>query len=234
MPQGCPFLVSQGGGWRLDVPSRDHRCAAVSPPAALSLEKQQRLCLTNAHVDCATYLASLAARERALGRRARCARLAGASPDDDRDRGLRRPASACPRAHPGPAAVAGDSRGLLVTTLFTLGVSGLRRWRRDAARRRRPSHATTAAPVPRRPTASRARPRTPTGAPDARASPAPSAEAGSRPSDDVPDLQVKSGDTLSGIASRSGPRRVPSPTSTAQHAHDAARRAGPEIPNPAP
>ena len=64
---GCPFLLSEAGGWRLDMPSRDHRCAAFSPPAPLAPEKQSRLCLTEAHLECATYLASVAARETRLG-----------------------------------------------------------------------------------------------------------------------------------------------------------------------
>ena len=64
---GCPFLMSEAGGWRLDVPSRDHRCAAFSPAAPLAPEKQSRLCLTETHVTCATYLASVAAREARLG-----------------------------------------------------------------------------------------------------------------------------------------------------------------------
>src|SRR3954469_8155947 len=64
---GCPFLLSEAGGWRLDTPSRDHRCAAFSPPAPLAPEKQLRLCLTDTHVTCATYLASVAAREARLG-----------------------------------------------------------------------------------------------------------------------------------------------------------------------
>ena len=65
--RGCPFLVAETGGWRLDVPSRAHRCGAVSPPAPLSPEKQARLCLTAAHLTCATLQASLAAREARLG-----------------------------------------------------------------------------------------------------------------------------------------------------------------------
>jgi len=66
-PAGCPFLLAEAGGWRLDVPSRDHRCAAFSPPAPLAPEKQARLCLTEGHAACATYLASVAAREARLG-----------------------------------------------------------------------------------------------------------------------------------------------------------------------
>ena len=64
---GCPFLVSEAGGWRLDIPSRDHRCAAFSPAAPLAPEKQARLCLTDSHLTCATYLASVSAREVRLG-----------------------------------------------------------------------------------------------------------------------------------------------------------------------
>jgi len=45
-PAGCPFLLAEAGGWRLDAPSRDHRCAAFSPAAPLAPEKQARLCLT--------------------------------------------------------------------------------------------------------------------------------------------------------------------------------------------
>jgi LysM repeat protein len=65
--RGCPFLVAEAGGWRLDVPSRAHRCGAVSPPAPLSPEKQARLCLTAAHLTCATLQASQAARGARLG-----------------------------------------------------------------------------------------------------------------------------------------------------------------------
>jgi LysM repeat protein len=66
-PAGCPFLLSEAGGWRLDIPSKDHRCAAFSPPAPLAPEKQSRLCLTEGHAACATYIASIAAREARLG-----------------------------------------------------------------------------------------------------------------------------------------------------------------------
>src|SRR5215213_10075194 len=66
-PRGCPFLLSESGGWRLDLPSREHRCAAFVPSAALSPEKQTRLCLTAEHSGCPTYLASLAARTARLG-----------------------------------------------------------------------------------------------------------------------------------------------------------------------
>jgi len=66
-PAGCPFLLAEAGGWRLETPSKDHRCAAFSPPAPLAPEKQARLCLTEGHTACATYVASVAAREARLG-----------------------------------------------------------------------------------------------------------------------------------------------------------------------
>src|SRR5436309_11045223 len=125
--RGCPFLIAEPGGWRLDMPSRDHRCAAFSPTAPLAPEKQARLCLTSGHVTCATYLASVAAREARLG----------AAPTDRATRwGLARTTSVI--EDPGGMgsrllAAALDRRRwpaipafLLVLTLFALAVSGFR------------------------------------------------------------------------------------------------------------
>jgi len=125
--RGCPFLMSEEGGWRLDMPSRDHRCAAFSPPAPLAPEKQARLCLTSSHLTCATYLASLAARETRLG----------SAPTNRATRwGLARTTSVI--QDPGGIrtrvlGVALDRRRwpaipavLLVVTLFVLAVTGLR------------------------------------------------------------------------------------------------------------
>ena len=65
----CPYLASVGRAWVASAPARDHRCEAVAPAAALSSEKQQRLCLTTRHTTCATYLAALEARDERLGGR---------------------------------------------------------------------------------------------------------------------------------------------------------------------
>jgi hypothetical protein len=125
--RGCPFLISEDGGWRLDMPSRDHRCAAFTPPAPLAPDKQARLCLTTSHLTCATYLASLAARETRLG-----------SPPADRATrwGLARTTTVI--EDPGGIrtrllGLALDRRRwpaipalLLVITLFTLAISGIR------------------------------------------------------------------------------------------------------------
>lgn len=54
----CPYLVGRSGDWRGADPSREHRCAAVDPPAALTSEKQRRLCLGSGHRDCSTFLAA--------------------------------------------------------------------------------------------------------------------------------------------------------------------------------
>jgi LysM repeat protein len=56
----CPYLVADGSEWRSASPSRDHRCGAVAPPVALAVDKQRRLCVTNRHVSCPTFLAATA------------------------------------------------------------------------------------------------------------------------------------------------------------------------------
>ncbi len=214
MPQGCPFLVAEAGGWRLDVPSRDHRCAAVSPPAALTPEKQTRLCLTGAHTNCATYLASLSARETRVG--------APVAPVTDRTTrwGLARTTTVIQDAGGLRSRVIGLvlDRGrwpaipavLLVVTLLVLAISGLRgggatpvatatpsRPASTAAATARPSTAPSTAPstsaVPE-PTSSSA----PTMAPTARPTTSPG------PTETFRTYKVKSGDTLSGIASDFG------------------------------
>jgi LysM repeat protein len=59
----CPFLLAGDGAWRSAEATGDHRCTAVFPPAALTTEKQRRLCLTPSHESCATFVAALAGRE---------------------------------------------------------------------------------------------------------------------------------------------------------------------------
>jgi LysM repeat protein len=65
--RACPFLIAESGDWRLGVPTREHRCAALVPLASLTFEKQARLCLRAAHETCATYGAARAAREERTG-----------------------------------------------------------------------------------------------------------------------------------------------------------------------
>ena len=205
MPRGCPFLLAEGGGWRLDVPSRDHRCAAVSPPAALSLEKQTRLCLTAAHTSCATYLASLSARGTRLGIPApvRATRwgLARTTTVIEDAGGLRARVTGFlldRRRWPAIPAV------ILVTTLVVLAVSGLRGGGATPVATAIPTRAAvTAAPTLRpsaAPTGTAAPEATPTSAPSA--APSPTAVASTGPVATFRTYKVKSGDTLSAIANR--------------------------------
>jgi LysM repeat protein len=62
----CPYLAAAGGGWRALEATRDHRCAALDPPAAVALDKQRRLCLAGAHVRCPTFIAAREARDAVL------------------------------------------------------------------------------------------------------------------------------------------------------------------------
>ena len=56
----CPYLVAADATWRGSQPTRDHRCGATQPPAALAIAKQRDLCLTSTHVNCATFVAAQA------------------------------------------------------------------------------------------------------------------------------------------------------------------------------
>jgi LysM repeat protein len=208
-PRGCPFLLAESGGWRLDLPSRDHRCAAFAPPAPLSPEKQTRLCLTAEHTACPTYLAS---------RAARTARL-GSTPGDRATRwGLARTTTVI--EDPGGVrawliGTALDRRRwpaipavLLVTALFTLAVSGF------GADLPSSSVATASPGAPTPPTSTRATATAPPPTPaptSAAASPtsaptaAPTAAPTPAPTSAEPEFQtytVQSGDTLSAIAAR--------------------------------
>jgi LysM repeat protein len=208
LPSGCPFLLAEGGGWRLGLPSRDHRCAAFSPPAPLSPEKQARLCLTPTHTACATYIASLSARTSRLGapspERATRWGLARTTTVIEDPGGLRARAAAFlldRRRWPAIPAV------LLVTTLFTLALSGFRGGSSiPASSSPSPGHlgTTPATAPPRTPapsTGGTAEPSEPatTPRPTPRPSATPRGTAG--PVETFRTYRVKSGDTLSSIAS---------------------------------
>lgn len=62
----CPYLTSSGGSWRVATPSRDHRCAAIDPPAPQSTDKQRIHCLSTEHVECPTFRAARSARTATL------------------------------------------------------------------------------------------------------------------------------------------------------------------------
>ena len=61
----CPYLLASNGEWRSASASRDHRCHAVAPAALLATEKQRRLCLVTEHTGCSTYRAATAVLEEA-------------------------------------------------------------------------------------------------------------------------------------------------------------------------
>jgi LysM repeat protein len=54
----CPYLRADDAAWRSAYASREHRCAAVQPPARLTARKQRSLCLQPSHVSCATFVAA--------------------------------------------------------------------------------------------------------------------------------------------------------------------------------
>jgi LysM repeat protein len=206
---GCPFLVSEVGGWRLDMPSRDHRCAAFSPAAPLAPEKQARLCLTESHLTCATYLASVSARE---------ARLGAPPPERATRWGLARTTTVIEDPGGIPSRLITTIRDrrrwpaipalLLVTGLFVLAVSGFRGFlpATGAVATPSPSPAPVVAastptpeptvppptPTPALPSPTPALTLPPTGTPPPTANPKPTFRT----------YTVRSGDTLSGIAAR--------------------------------
>jgi LysM repeat protein len=211
-PRGCPFLLADGGGWRLDIPSREHECTAVSPAAALSLEKQARLCLTAAHTSCATYVASMEARGTRLGI---------AAPAHATRWGLTRTTAVIQDAGGMRSRVSSaiTDRGrwpavpavLLLTGLIVLGLSGLRGTPASsiatppatgpviaATATAQPTAQHTAVPGTEAPTAE------PTAPPSAAATAKPSIVPPPTPAASFRTYTVKNGDTLSAIASKFG------------------------------
>ena len=210
-PRGCPFLLADAGGWRLDLPSNDHRCAAFVPPAPLSPEKQTRLCLTAEHTSCATYLASLAARTARLGStsgdratRWGLARTTTVIEDPGGVRAWLLGAALDRRRWPAVPAI------LLVTTLFTLALSGFRAdlptsqvatASPGASTPPAPTSApATPAPATATPTTAPSEPATGTPSPTTAPTAAPTPVASPGPT--FRTYRVEPGDTLSAIAAR--------------------------------
>jgi LysM repeat protein len=204
-PRGCPFLLAESGGWRLDLPSRDHRCAAFVPPAPLSPEKQTRLCLTAEHSACPTYLASLAARTARLGSTAGdratrwgLARTTTVIEDPGGVRAWLIGAALDRRRWPAIPAV------LLVTALFTLAVSGFGADLPSSSVASASPGTPTTPPSTRAPATAAPVTAAPTSA-LASATVAPTAEPTPEPTSAEPTLRtytIRSGDTLSAIAAR--------------------------------
>jgi LysM repeat protein len=208
-PRGCPFLLAESGGWRLDLPSRDHRCAAFVPPAPLSPEKQTRLCLTTEHIACPTYLASLAARTARVGStpgdratRWGLARTTTVIEDPGGVRAWLLGAALDRRRWPAIPAV------LLVTALATLAVSGFGADGPSSSAATASPGAPTTPPSTSAPATAAAATAAPTAPPtSAPASPTagPTAAPTPAPTSAKPTFRtytVESGDTLSAIAAR--------------------------------
>jgi LysM repeat protein len=203
----CPFLVAAAGAYRMNVPDREHRCAAFIPATSLAVSKQARLCLTANHVGCATFIASTSARQARVGTGERIERagrwgLARTMPVVEEVGGLRATLGALigdRRTWPAIPAI------LLATLLLALGLSGS--WGQTpitAVASPTPTPRGPVTPLPSRPPSTQTAP-TPTPLPSAPSpTPAPSvpATASPTPSPAYTTYRVKSGDTLSGIASR--------------------------------
>jgi LysM repeat protein len=205
--QACPFLIAAAGAYRLNVPDREHRCAAFVPATSLALTKQARLCLTANHVGCATYIASTSARQARVGAGERIERagrwgLARTMPVVEDVGGIRATLGALlgdRRTWPAIPAV------LLATLLLALGLSGS--WGQSPITAVASPTPTPRGPVTPNPSAGAA-----TGSPPAAPAPTPSAAPSVSPTPEVTPLasatptpafttyRVKTGDTLYDIA----------------------------------
>jgi LysM repeat protein len=58
----CPYLLVPGASWRATRALREHRCTAIVPIEAPTLETQRALCLTSAYPTCPRFEAALDAR----------------------------------------------------------------------------------------------------------------------------------------------------------------------------
>ena len=212
----CPYLISDDGGWRSVQPTRDHRCGATTPPAALAVAKQREICLASAHRSCATFLAADAL-ERAPGTLAQRADEGGFWPSTRGTILALEPPRSRASVLPGASGRAGGQAmlvGLMVLAFLVLVIARTSPPSTSGAPASADpggvvaSAAATATAAPRA-TATPGQTASPTAAasPSQAASPAPSAAPSSRPgASALPPgatrYKVKSGDTLSSIAAR--------------------------------
>ena len=159
-PRGCPFLVAEAGGWRLDAARRATIAARPSPRRPRSRPRSRPGSASRRRTRAAppTLRPRSPARERLGAAPVRRSDALGPRPDDDRHRGSRgRPRAARSRRVLDRRRWPAIPAVLLVTTLFVLALSGFRGrragrrpWRpraRAATRQRRPRRAR---PTPRR------------------------------------------------------------------------------------
>jgi hypothetical protein len=206
----CPYLFVPGASWRATRPLREHRCMAVSPIDAPTMEMQRGVCLTAAYATCPLFEAALDARrarwsgspESLAAFEARVARRVPRVAPVALDR---------PSAIAGPLSLLGGSRRVARVALAAamVGAAGLLLAARFAG-----GGGIGASPEPTTPAAiatptealasSSASPSLP-----ATSTPSPSPAASSAPAKTPKPATthryiVKSGDTLSGIAKRLG------------------------------
>jgi hypothetical protein len=191
----CPYLASAEGSWRSALPTRDHRCTALLPPAPQPADKQRRHCLVAAHVECPTYRAA---------RTARAAALAGGGDGSAIERAER---TRRPIAHPAPVVLepprlldqalrfrmdrAPGQIALVALMIVAFAVVAVARL----------STSPAAAPSPSGPVAVASASPSPT--PTATPTPTPSAGPSAEPSPSFrTTYTAKRGDTLSAIAKR--------------------------------
>jgi LysM repeat protein len=200
----CPFLLSSDGTWRSASAVRDHRCTAVTPALPLAPEKQRRLCLTDQHVTCATYLAAGEARAATVHRPDTAHRpLARTTPLvlDQRRLAVALPTTAA-MPHLGQGAliaVLGVAFGAVLLARLAIGGGGAPA---GAVASPTPTPTATAAAV-----ASSTPDGTPAPTPEPTPSVAPTptlvpTEVSPDPTGTPATYKVKSGDTLSGIAAK--------------------------------
>lgn len=200
----CPFLLSSDGTWRSANATRDHRCTAVTPALPLATEKQRRLCLTDQHLSCATYLAAGEARAAAVHRSSASRRpLARTTPvvlDQSRLSFVMPTTTAMP--HLGQGALIGVLALAFGAVLLARLAIGGGASPAGAGASPTPTPTSTAAAV-----ASATPEPTPISTPEASPSVAPTptlvpTEVSPTPSEPPATYKVKSGDTLSGIAAK--------------------------------
>jgi LysM repeat protein len=207
----CPYLLSDDAAWRSAYPSRSHRCSATAPPVPVASGKQRSLCLVGSHATCATYLA---ARESVAGS-ARPSGVADLWPDIRSTPIVLESPHAVLSPLPGGTVRRGGQAilaGLMVLAFIALLVARTSGPAIPAG----PSPAGTEGAAGVLPSAtggvsgSPVASATPRVTPSAVPTPAPSATATPRatpaatPAASIEQYRVKSGDTLSGIATRFG------------------------------
>lgn len=213
----CPYLQVPGASWRATRALREHRCMAIEPVDAPTLETQRALCLTAAYVTCPRFEAALDARRaRWLGStealttfEARVARRVPRVAPTALDR---------PSAIAGPLSLLGGSRRLarIVLAAAMVGAAGLLLAARfaggnlggDVGASPEPTMpaavaSPTGALAPTSSSPSLPATSTPSPSPATSATPAKTPKPTAKPAA-TRRYRIKSGDTLSGIAARFG------------------------------